>query len=171
MAMMLAPVPNSTHTTSQGIVYVADQYGVIHDVGTQQDVTDLVAQGIAVLTPPPSDQIFVLKGANFNSTSDQQLTPTFSGKFRIKRVVVTNASISLTTAAGGFYPAAAKGGTAIVASSQVYTALTGSSLALECTLNNASAVLAPATPVYLSLTTPQGAAATADIYVYGDVYI
>jgi hypothetical protein len=45
-------------------------------------------------------------------------TPTFNGKFRIKRIVITNASVSLMTAAAGFYPAASKGGMAIVASGQ-----------------------------------------------------
>jgi hypothetical protein len=31
-------------------------------------------------------------------------------------------------------------------------------------------VLPAGTPIYLSLTTAQGAPATADVYVYGDVY-
>jgi len=83
---------------------------------------------------------------------------------------VMNASISLTTAAGGFYTAAAKGGTALVAAGQAYSALTAANLAMECTLNAAADWWAAGTPVYLSLATAQGAAATADVYVYGDVY-
>jgi hypothetical protein len=143
---------------------------VIHDIENIADRDDLVAAGCAILTPPPTDLLFTLLGANFNSTADQQLAPTFNGKFRIRRVVVLNASVSLTTAAGGFYPAAAKGGTAVVASGQAYSALSASNLALECTLNDASKVLAAGTPLFLSLTTGQGGAATADVYVYGDVY-
>jgi len=110
-----------------------------------------------------------LKGANFNVTTDQPISM-LAGKYVIRRIVVTNASISLTTAAGGFYTAAAKGGTAIVAAAQIYTALTTAGKYLDLTLE---AVVATdnftTNPVYLSLTTGQGAAATADVYVYGDV--
>lgn len=169
-SLMLAPQANATYIVN-GNSYTSDVYGVVHNIQSFPDQTSLIAAGLAVLTPPPTDLLFTLKGANFNVTTDQQLTPTFNGKFRIKRVVITNASVSLTTAAGGFYPAASKGGTAIVASGQSYSALTGSALALEATLNNASAVLAAGTSVYLSLTTGQGAPATADIYIFGDVYV
>jgi hypothetical protein len=133
-------------------------------------VSDLIAAGCAVVNPPPTDLLFSLKAANFNSTADQLLVPNFSGRFRPKRFVVLNASLSLTTAAGGFYTAAAKGGTALVAASQAYSALTAANLATECTLAAAVDWWAAGTPVYLSLTTPQGVAATADVYVYGDVY-
>lgn len=171
MALMLSPVPGKAFSTSTGNVYTADQYGIIPNVGSSQDVTDLRAAGCSLLNPPPTDLLFSLKGANFNTTADQLLTPTFNGKFRIKRIVITNASVSLTTAAGGFYPAASKGGTAVVASGQAYSALTAAAIALEATLNAATAVLAAGTSIYLSLTTGQGAPAMADIYVYGDVYV
>lgn len=170
MTLMLSPLAGKVFCTSGGVVYTADQFGVITQVDTPQDVTDLVSSGCAVLSPPPTDLLFKLIGANFNITTDQQLVPTFNGKFRVKRFVVANASTSLTTAAGGIYPAASKGGTAQVASGQVYSALTTALKALELTLNNASAVLAAATPLYFALTTPQGGAATGDIYAYGDVY-
>lgn len=112
--------------------------------------------------------------ADFNSTSDQIIT-IFSNpsKYIVRRIVVTNASTSLTTAAGGVYTAASKGGTAIVAASQVYTSLTASTLFLDLTLSatgNASTTVKSSIPnLYLSLTTAQGAAATADVYVYGDI--
>jgi hypothetical protein len=171
MTLMLSPLANKTFVTSAGVVYVADTNAVIANVATPADVADLVTAGCAVLQPPPTDLLFTLKSANMNSTADQILIPTFQGKFRIKRIVITNASISLDTAAGGFYPAASKGGTAVVAAGQVYSALTAATKALEATLNNASAVLAAGTSIYLSLTTGQGAAAIADVYVYGDVYV
>jgi hypothetical protein len=169
MAIMLSPIPLERFTTSAPKVYTADQYGVIVNVTSAQDVADLVAAGCAVLTPPPTDLLFTLKSANFNTTADQLLTPTFNGKYRPKRFVIDNASISLTTAAGGFYTGAGKTGTTLVAAGQAYSALTTALLALEATLNSAATVLAAATPIYFALTTAQGAPATGDIRVYGDV--
>lgn len=115
-----------------------------------------------------------LVAANMNSTADQQITIFDNpSKYIIRRIVVTNASTSLTTAAGGIYTAASKGGTAVVASTQVYTTLTGSTLFLDLTLNttgSANITVKSSVPnLYLSLTTAQGAAATADVYVYGDI--
>jgi len=115
-----------------------------------------------------------LIGANMDSTDDQRIVM-FSNpsKFILRRIVVTNASISLTTAAGGVYTATSKGGTAVVASSQAYSSLSASTLFLDLTLNtsgSASTTVKSSIPnLYLSLTTAQGAAATADVYVYGDI--
>lgn len=169
-SLMLAPAANTTYVTSSGQTYTSDNASIIKNIQSRADQTDLVAAGCAILTPPPTDLLFSLKNADFNSTADQILTPTFNGKFRIRRVTVQNASISLTTAAGGLYTAASKGGSAIVAAGQAYSSLTGALLALDCTIALPALVLAAATPLYLSLTTAQGAAATADIDVYGDVY-
>jgi len=115
-----------------------------------------------------------LIAANFNSTADQQITIFDNpSKYILRRIVVANASTSLTTAAGGIYTAASKGGTAVVAASQAYTTLTGSTLFLDLTLNTTSSAnitVKSAIPnLYFSLTTAQGAAATADIYVFGDI--
>jgi hypothetical protein len=106
-------------------------------------------------------------GANFNVTTDQAIPITRIGsqKYLITKIVVTNASISLTTAAGGVYQTTSKGGTAIVASSQAYSALSATTTALNLTLAiNRTYTL---DNIYLSLTTAQGAAATADVYVFG----
>lgn len=123
-----------------------------------------------------------LRGADFNSTADQQLlVPGSITAFAITSIIVTNASLNLTTAAGGFYPAASKGGTPIVAASQVYSALTTSEKLLAVTLASfgsqtrfSSSNLTPVVilsqnwlPIYFSLTTAQGAIATADIYLVG----
>jgi hypothetical protein len=128
------------------------------------------AVGAALWVPLPREGasvIAVLKSANMNSTADQALTlymPT-GVAFRPTKITIKNASISLTTAAGGFYTGAAKSGTALVSSGQAYSSLTTSALALDATLAAATTVLAAGTPLYLSLTTAQGAAATADVYV------
>ena len=97
--------------------------------------------------------------------------------FVIAGILVTNASTSLTTAVGGFYPQAAKGGVPIVPASQTFTMLTNSSLILWMTLSSfgqntrfSSANLnsiAGFLNIWFSLTTPQGAPATADCYVMG----
>ena len=110
-----------------------------------------------------------LIGANMNSTGDQQIV-IFSApaKYIIRRIVATNASLSLTTAVGGIYTAVSKGGTAVVANSQAYSTLSASTKFLDLTLAS-NTDYRTATSLYLSLTTPQGAAATADIFVYGDI--
>ncbi len=87
----------------------------------------------------------------------------------IRRIVVNNASISLTTAAGGVYDTASKGGNAIVANTQVYSALTASTKWVDLTIATIGTTDIVTTGVlYLSLTTAQGAAATADVLVIGD---
>ncbi len=115
-----------------------------------------------------------LIGADMNVTTDQAITIQGLGdqfsKYVVERIVVTNASISLTTAAGGVYTAASKSG-AIVAAGQVYSALTAATKYVALTLTGASLtdVLTVST-IYLSLTTGQGAAATADVYIYGRLF-
>lgn len=124
-----------------------------------------------------------LRSANFNSTADQAiLLPTSIAAFQLTGIVVTNASAPLLTAVGGFYTAASKGGSAIVAASQAYSSLLGIDLLLQATLTafaqtaRFSADNLPYVPnsngqyalaIYLSLTTPNGNVATADVYVLG----
>lgn len=118
--------------------------------------------------PAGSGVLGRLTGANFNTTADQAIAISAS-KYVIRRIVVTNCSANLTLAAGGFYTAASKGGTAIVAAIQVYTALTGSTKYLEVTLQNLATDVLTTSPLYLALTVAQGGAATCDAYVFGDV--
>lgn len=110
-----------------------------------------------------------LIGANMNVTTDQAIPITRIGsqKYLITKIFVTNASTSLTNADGGIYTATSKGGTAIVAAAQVYTALTSATVGLDLTLavNNTYTL----DNLYFSLTGTQGGAATADIYVFGIV--
>lgn len=105
---------------------------------------------------------------NFNTTADQPIY--IKAPCIVRRIVVTNSSRSFTTAAGGIYTATSKGGTAIVAAAQTYAGLTAGGKYIDLTL---AAVLGTdlleVTPVYLSLTTAQGAAAIADVYIFGDI--
>ena len=108
--------------------------------------------------------------ADFNIVTDQAIA-NLPAKWIIRRIVVQNASVNMTTAAGGFYTGAGKTGTVIVAAAQVYSALTAAGIWIDLTL--AAGVLTgtaalTATTIYFALTTAQGAAATADIYIFGD---
>lgn len=120
----------------------------------------------------------VLYSADMNVTTDQAipliLVPeiaTGTARYVVRGVQVTNASISLTTATGGIYTATSKGGTAIVANAlNQYTSLTTATASLDLTLAAAAtASTFTGGTLYLSLTNAQGAAATADFYIWGEI--
>jgi len=135
------------------------------------------------INPGGHKLIGLLKGANMNVTTDQQIQFILGTVFVVKDIMITNASISLTTAKGAFYSAPAKGGTIVMGSTTFpFTQLTTPAKFIDWTyLINVGAgtpalLWAAGVPftlgpsgIYLSLTTIQGAAATADIYVYGDI--
>ena len=113
-----------------------------------------------------------LAAANFNSTSDQPITisiPTGYSKWQIDTIRVSHPSTSLTTAVGGIYSGAGKTGVQIVSAAQAYSALTTgtantSGSAMSATVSNVAEF--NLTTIYLSLSTPQGGAATADVNVW-----
>ena len=169
MSLMLSPFPSRTFIVSSGTVYVADSNGIIANVGTPQDQLDLQAAGCVVLQP--MSNIGRLFAANFNVTTDQPITMGINAKFRVTKITVENTSIpGMSTAVGGIYTAPSKAGSAIVAASQVYTGLTNATTALDLTLALPNLVLPPLQTLYFSLTTPQEVAATADLFIFGDVY-
>lgn len=133
--------------------------GVIEDAGPQVAGQRVIAS---------------LFGADFNDSNDQPISiPPEITAFQLTGIVVTNSLVSLTTAVGGFYPQSSKAGSPIVAAAQVYTALTGPNLLLNPTLTafalsaRFSVANLPDLAIYLSLTTPQGVPATADVYLIG----
>jgi len=111
-----------------------------------------------------------LIGADFNSTADQAIpivSPTT--RYAIFRHYVINPSTSLTVAKGSLYIDPAKGGPIINATTTAFT--TAQTAALDAANNAAGIavsnnVVTDNSTIYLSLTTPQGAPATADVYVY-----
>jgi len=173
-SLVFSPLPNQSIVCSSGNIYASNVNNIIKNVASVADLSDLTAAGCFVLNPPPSNLLFKLTGANFNSTSDQILIPYFGGgKFRVTKITVGNTSVNgMSTAAGGIYTAASKatGQGVLVAAGQVYTGLTNAATALDLTLALPNLILNAGTSLYLSLTTGQGATATADIYVFGDVY-
>lgn len=110
-----------------------------------------------------------LRAANMNSTADQAIAiPATITKWAPTAIWATNCTGSLTLASGGVYPSASKGGTALVAATQAYSALTGSTVVLPMTMAaNIATTLQTVATVYFSLTTASGAAATCDIYILG----
>jgi hypothetical protein len=89
-----------------------------------------------------------------------------SANYIVTSVIVTNASINLTTATAGVFNAAAGAGP--LAADQVLTALTASTKFLDATLGGVALTdLQTAATLYARCGTPQGAAATADFYVFG----
>jgi hypothetical protein len=108
-----------------------------------------------------------LRGANFNTTADQAIAIN-AAAFSITSIIVTNCSANMTLAAGGFYPTTSKGGTPIVAATQLYSALTGASILLNPTVAATPLVTRyTVSNVYLALTVAQGGAATCDVYIVG----
>lgn len=123
---------------------------------------------MAYIVTSKTQLLGALKAADMNVTSDQAIGIN-AAKYILRRIVVTDASVSLTTAVGGIYTATSKGGTAVVANSQVYSALTAATKFVDLTLAAAATTdYQTAAILYLSLTTAQGAAATANVYIYGD---
>lgn len=111
----------------------------------------------------------VLKAANFNSTADQAIAMPVLPAYTIDKILVSNCSINMTTAAGGVYSAVAKGGSAVVAAGQVYSALTASTKFLSLTIAAVGTTdIRTESILYLSLTTGQGAPATCDVRVFVD---
>lgn len=128
---------------------------------------------------PASIQCGELLTANFNSVLDQVIQLSLpSGTWMVESITVSNPSVSLTTAAGGIYSGASKTGVAVVGSGQAYSTLTTNAAnttgnALLLTISTAGLTTAfngyqqpnQLSQLLVSLTTPQGAAATADIRV------
>jgi hypothetical protein len=103
------------------------------------------------------------QGVNANYAGDTVLPLLDSSSYSVKFVVFTNASISLTTATAGVFTAPAASG-AIVADAAL-SALTSSTVVSERTV--ASTAVKTGQNLYVNVGTPQGAAATFDVYIYG----
>lgn len=122
----------------------------------------------ALNTYPRMGLIGSLIGADMDITTDQAISIS-SSRYKVFGVLATNASINLTTAAGGVYNAVGKpGGGVLVGAGQVYTALTAAAKFVDLTLAGVALTdVQTAATIYLSLSVAQGAAATADFYVFG----
>lgn len=144
-------------TPGHAAIFAAD--GVIRDGGALP-----IAQRVLATFP----------NADFNDTGDQPLIlPQAITAFQLTGIVVTNPTLSLSASVGGFYPQAFKEGTPIVAATQIYSSLTIAEKLLQVTLASYGSTTRFTRAnlldwaIYFALTTPQGAAANADIYLIG----
>lgn len=105
------------------------------------------------------------QGVNLNQVGDTvaQILNN-SGRYSVQSIIVTNASVDLTTAQLAVYTGAGATGTAIKSA----YALTGNSTPAKTVVTAATSTDAVSgTPLYIRCTTAQGAAATADVFIYG----
>jgi len=126
-------------------------------------------------------------GANLNQTSTDIPIPLLllpNQNFVVVAFTVNNASTSLTTATLGLFTAASGGGTALV-SDAALSALTAANKHLAMTVasggttgwwanfatGTSGSTLGTAGTLFARTGTAQGAAATADLWVWGDVYL
>lgn len=115
--------------------------------------------------------LFILRDADMQSTSDQQFVKngTFT-KYTISKIVAIRKTGGTSVAcAGGIYSAASGGGDALVAVGQSWVALTGANKVVSATVAAVANTDAHNTTPYLKLATGSTAAATADLFIYGEV--
>ena len=104
------------------------------------------------------------QSVNLNAVGDTVAPVLDSGRYSVQSVIVTNASVDLTTAQLAVYSGAGATGTAVKSA----YALTGNSAAAKTVVTSATSTDAlTGTPLYIRCTTAQGAAATADVFIYG----
>jgi len=110
----------------------------------------------------------VVNGLNLNATGDTIVplidTPT---KFRIRAVAATNGSINPTTARYSINTGALVTGTQLVAT--VTPSMASSAVVQDLTVASTLAITGTGV-VYINVSVAQGAAATLDLYIYGDIY-
>ena len=104
------------------------------------------------------------QGVNLNATGDTVLPTLCTGSYSVSNIILTNASTSLTTASIGVFTGPSASGTTIRANA-TSTANTGATVVAQLATVVTTAVTSP--NLYLNVATAQGAAATADIFVYG----
>ena len=104
------------------------------------------------------------EGVNLNSVGDTIATVLSSGRVSVQSIIVTNASVDLTTAQLAVYTGPGATGTAV----KTAYALTGNTTAAKVIVTAATSTDAITSGnLYIRNTTAQGAAATADVFIYG----
>lgn len=104
------------------------------------------------------------QGVNLNSVADTTVSVLNASSYSVQDIIVANASVDLTTAQMAVRTGAGGTGTAI----KTAYALTGNSASDKVVVTAANDTDAISNDVlYIRCTTAQGAAATADVYIYG----
>ena len=104
------------------------------------------------------------QGVNLNAVDDTVAPILVAGSVSVQSIIVTNASVNLTTAQLAVYTGPGATGTAV----KTAYALTGNSAPTKVVVTAATSTDAVSgTPLYIRNTTAQGADATADVFIYG----
>lgn len=104
------------------------------------------------------------QGVNLNSVADTIAPIVNSASYSVQEVIVANASVNLTTAQLAVYSGPGATGVAV----KTAYALTGNSASDKVVVTAASDTDSlTGDNLYIRCTTAQGAAATADVYLYG----
>lgn len=103
------------------------------------------------------------QGVNVNAAGDTILPILDTSRYSVSNVIFTNASVSLSSAAAGLFTA--PGASGAIVSNAALSALTSASVVSQRTV--ASTAAQSGQNLYLNVGTPQGAAATMDVFVYG----
>ena len=105
------------------------------------------------------------QSVNLNSVADTVAKiVNASGYVSVASIIVSNASINLDTAQLAVYTAPAAGGTAV----KTAYALSGNTSSAKVVVTAATSTdLVTGSNLYIRCTTAQGAAATADVFIYG----
>ncbi len=177
-AMQCQPLQQTQAVTAS---YTADAAGVVTGVAAN-DVNAMSQAGCTQLGVGNGGLCGELLGADMTlggagAIGDQPFKwfvgPTQS--YRLTKITARNASATLAAgaAAGGVYIAPAKAGSPVVAAAQVYTALTATNATanLDLTLVAGVGTLGEYknAPLFFSLTTPNVAAVTIDLFAYCDL--
>jgi len=110
--------------------------------------------------------------ANMNVTTDQAMTVngSYPARWKLVGIDVQNCSGNPNVAAGGFYTAASKGGTTLVAATQTYSGANTAIVQVTLAAGIATTPFTSATTPIFSLTSGQGSAMTCDIDLIGIGY-
>lgn len=131
------------------------------------DATALAARETLGKVLPRYGLLCSLTAVDLNSATTDNAMTVESARYRVDKIVVENASVSLTTATLGVFSAVGGGGVAY-ASDQALAALTAAAKYLDLTLGGALASdLQTAGTIYARVGAAQGAPATANVWLYG----
>lgn len=131
------------------------------------DTTAAAARATLGKVLPRYGLLASLTAMNLNSAGSDNAISVEATRYRVDKVTFDNASINLTTATAGVFTGAGGGGT-VIAADQALTALNASTKFDDLTLDAGigTDVLTAGT-IYARCGTAQGAAATANVFVWG----
>lgn len=130
-----------------------------------KEVVELIDLGPANQVAPAAT-LFVLRDANLASTDDQMFEKVGDWtQAAVLHVIATDATATPTSAVGGIYTGASKGGSGITLASQNWASMSSPGRVLHCQLS--AAPMKVTGTAYLSLTTAASQASTCDIYIMG----